>query len=116
MTIQITLSDLQARRAANPGLTLLEALPEKYYLDGHLPGAKHFPHTLVKELAPRVLRDKDQEIVVYCASDTCQNSHIAARALTALGYTNVAVYGGGKKEWTEAGLPVERGGTPAIAA
>lgn len=87
--------------------TLVEALPEKYWSDWHLPGAKHLPHDKVQRLAPSVLPDRNAEIVVYCASATCQNSHIAARVLTQLGYTDVAVYAGGKKEWQEAGLPVE---------
>lgn len=94
--------------------TLVEALPEKYWSDWRLPGAKHLPHDQVKSLAPAVLPDRDAEIVVYCASATCQNSHIAARVLEQMGYRNVAVYGGGKQDWQEAGLPVERGA--AVAA
>lgn len=89
-------------------VTLAEALPEKYYRDGHLPGAKHLPHDQVRQLAPGVLPDRDAGIVVYCASRTCQNSHIAAKILEQLGYTNVAVYAGGKQDWQEAGLALER--------
>jgi rhodanese-related sulfurtransferase len=63
----------------------------------------------VKELAPTVLPDKGAEIVVYCASKTCQNSRIAANRLAQLGYTNVSVYPGGKREWQDAGHPVDRG-------
>jgi rhodanese-related sulfurtransferase len=95
-------------------VTLAEALPEKYWRDWHLPGAKHLPHDQVKQLARGVLPDKDAAIVVYCASSTCQNSHIAAQLLTQLGYTDVAVYAGGKQDWQEAGLPVENG--TAVAA
>jgi rhodanese-related sulfurtransferase len=90
-------------------VTLAEALPEKYWRDWHLPGAKHLPHDLVRQLAPAVLPDKDAEIVVYCAGETCQNSHIAARVLEQLGYTKVSVYVGGKRDWQEAGLPTEKG-------
>jgi rhodanese-related sulfurtransferase len=63
----------------------------------------------VRALAPGLLPDKAAEIVVYCASATCQNSHIAAKVLAQLGYANVAVYAGGKQDWQEAGLPLERG-------
>ncbi len=108
MTKTLTRADLQARLAANPGLVLLEALPEKYFNDGHLPGARHFPHDRARALAGAVVPDKDAEVVVYCASATCQNSHIAARVLEQLGYTDVSVYAGGKQDWSEAGLPVER--------
>ncbi len=88
---------------------LVEALPEQHYLDRHLPGALRLPHDQAAALAPAVLKDKDAEIVVYCANVSCQNSHIAARALTGLGYRNVAVYAEGKQDWIEAGLPVQSG-------
>ena len=104
MTKSITRDALQARLAANPGLVLLEALPEKYFNDGHLPGARHFPHDQARALAGTVVPDKDAEIVVYCASASCQNSHSAARSLAQLGYANVAVYAGGKQDWSDAGL------------
>lgn len=88
--------------------TLVEALPEKYWRDWHLPGALNLPHDQVRQLAPALLPDRSAEIVVYCASSTCQNSHIAARVLEQMGYANVAVYPGGKQDWQEAGLEAER--------
>ena len=114
MSKTVTRADLQARLTANPALILLEALPEKYFNDWHLPRARLMPHDQTRALAPGLAPDKAAEIVVYCASDTCQNSHIAARVLQSIGYTDVAVYAGGKKDWSEAGLPQERGvGVPA---
>lgn len=104
MPRSVTRADLQARIAANPGLVLLEALPEKYFNDWRLPGARHFPHDRARELAAAVVPDKSAEIVVYCASRTCQNSHIAAKVLESLGYENVAVYAGGKEDWKEVAL------------
>ena len=97
----LTRSELQARIAANPELVLLEALPEKYYNDWHLPGARHFPHDQARQLAASVVPDKSAEVVVYCASKTCQNSHIAANVLQQIGYGNVAVFAGGKEDWKE---------------
>ena len=94
-------------QTANPP-TLVEALPEKYWSDWHLPSAKHLPHDQVQRLAPAVLPDRNAEIVVYCASATCQNSHIAVRLLEQRGYTDVSVYAGGKQDWSEAGLAFER--------
>lgn len=95
---------LQRKLAGENPPLLAEALPEKYYLDWHLPRARHLPHDRVRELAARVFPQKAAEIVVYCANRACQNSHIAARVLEQLGYTDVAVYAGGKQEWEEAGL------------
>lgn len=107
MIKQLTRTELQSRIAANPAIILVEALPEKYFRDRHLPGALHLPHDQVRELAANLLPDKQAEIVTYCASATCQNSHIAAKVLTQMGYSNVSVYPGGKQDWIEAGLPVE---------
>jgi rhodanese-related sulfurtransferase len=115
MTALITRSELQELSAAERPL-LVEALPARYFLEGHLSGALHMPHDRVRELAPRLLADKLRPVVVYCASDTCQNSHIAARTLEALGYVNVRVYAGGKKDWVDAGLALELGGSIAAAA
>lgn len=114
MIKQLTLAELQTRRAANRALVLLEALPEKYFRDWHLPGARHLPPERVRELAPALVDNLDAEVVVYCASDTCKNSHVAARELESLGFRNVAVFPGGKKAWSEAGQPVER--TDPVAA
>ena len=98
----LTRNQLQQRLEANPKLVLLEALPEKYFNGWHLPGARHFPHDRARELAATVVPDQASEVVVYCASKTCQNSHIAAKVLESLGYANVAVYAGGKEDWKEA--------------
>ena len=116
MTRTIDRSTLQRRLAeANPPV-LAEALPEKYYEDWHLPTALHLPHDQVRMLAGDRFPQKSAKIVVYCASRTCQNSHIAASILEQMGYTNVAVYPGGKEDWEAAGLPVERGEARAVAA
>ena len=103
----ISRQDLQARIDGKEALVLIEALPESYYLKGHLPGALNLPHDRVRELAPALIPDMAAEVVTYCASATCQNSHIAADTLRAMGYTNVRVYAEGKQDWVEAGLPLE---------
>ena len=94
---------------------IVEALGEGYYVKGHLPGAINIPHDQVRALAPELLPDKSAAIVTYCASATCQNSHIAADTLRAMGYTNVSVYVEGKQDWADAGLPLETG-KPATRA
>jgi rhodanese-related sulfurtransferase len=103
----ITRQELQTR-LSDPSLVLLEALPERYYREGHLPGARLFPVETARELARKVAAKQDTPIVVYCASETCQNSHQVAKLLGDVGYTNVSVYAGGKADWQEAGLPIER--------
>lgn len=106
-TTRITLDELRERINSNPGLVLVEALPEPYYRHSHLPGAINIPHDEVDSLSPEMLPDKAAEIVVYCASGPCRNSGVAAERLSRLGYTNVSDYHEGKAEWMESGLPVE---------
>jgi len=109
MLKQIDREELRRKLAGNIRPVLVEALPEKYWRDWHLPGARHLPHDEVDKLAPGVLPDNAAEIVVYCASRSCRNSHVAALRLEQLGYENVAVYPGGKEDWMDAGFPVDRG-------
>jgi rhodanese-related sulfurtransferase len=86
---------------------VLEALDRKYYDSGHLPTARMLPPAETDRIAA-IVADKDQAVVVYCASATCANSHQAAAQLEKQGYRNVAVYAGGKADWVEAGLRLER--------
>jgi len=104
----ISRDELKNRLESGAPLTLLEALPEKYYRHSHLPGALLFPHDRTRELAAELLAEKDAPIVVYCASATCLNSHQAAQALTKLGYSDVRVYVEGKADWQAAGFALER--------
>lgn len=115
MLRHITRREIERRMTEKSPMTLVEALPEKYYRDGHLPGAVHLPHDQVRQLAPSVLPDKNAFIVVYCANTPCQNSRIAAQSLDSLGYTNVAEYVEGKQDWVESGLPLEKSAAEAAA-
>ena len=109
MAHTITLEELRAKVEAGEELVLLEALPREYYEEAHLPGALNLPLDQLEELAPRLVPDRDAQVVVYCKDEPCPNSELAARRLRRLGYTNVRDYVAGKAEWIAAGLPVERG-------
>ena len=86
---------------------VLEALDRQYYDDGHIPTARLLPLAEI-DRAPAIVADKDQAIVLYCASPTCRNSHQAAAHLERQGYRNVAIYPGGKADWVGAGLRLEK--------
>lgn len=109
----IARNEIQRLLQTKASITLVEALPEKYYREGHLPGAVHLPHDQVRERATQLLPDKNAFIVTYCANTPCQNSAIAAKTLEALGYTNVHEYVEGKQDWVDAGLPLETSETKA---
>lgn len=96
--------ELKQRLDTEHDLVILEALPENYYRSGHIPGALLLTPHHVDALADRLIPYKDSPVVVYCASDACDNSHVAATRLEKLGYLDVTVYAGGKKDWQELGF------------
>lgn len=104
----ITRSEIQQHLDSARPITLVEALPERYYDDGHLPGAVNINHDEVATKAARLLPDKDALIVVYCSNSACNNSTVASGKLTQLGYRNVRKYSEGKQDWADAGLPLEK--------
>lgn len=113
MTTQLTLSQLQSRLAAQPAPILVDALGERYFAAEHIPGAINLPHTVSDDALRAALPDRNAEVITYCANPACQNSHVLAHRLRTLGYRNVAVFPGGKKEWTEAGLALTAAPVPA---
>ena len=108
MTATITRTDLQAALDAGT-VTVVDALPESYYAQAHLPGAVNLVLDDVAGSAARLLPDKDAAVVTYCSNTACANSGQVADALTRLGYTNVRKYAKGIQDWSEAGLPIESG-------
>ena len=96
---------------AEEPIVLVEALGPAFFADAHLPGAVNLPPASVDRLAEAAIPDRDAHIVVYC-SRACEMSLDTARRLQALGYTRVEHYAGGKEDWVEAGLPVDRGRDP----
>ena len=87
-------------------VTLVDAQGPGWFEKEHLPGAIRGrlddPEATIAELG-----GTDTEIVVYCSSDTCQGSALAATMLEGRGYTNVSRYAAGKADWMDAGLPIE---------
>ena len=112
----VSREELRALLSSPNRPVLVEALPEKYYVTQHLPGALHLPHDQVDARAASVLPDKTAQIVVYCANAQCRNSYVAAQRLALLGYRGVSVYAGGKQDWEAAGLAFETGSAQVLAA
>jgi rhodanese-related sulfurtransferase len=102
-TREIDVSELERRLAAPQPPIVAEILPPESFASGHLPGAINLPLQGFASAAAALLPDKSSEIVVYCSGPTCQNSHLAERQLTSLGYQRVRVFSGGKAAWKAAG-------------
>ena len=104
---------LKVRRLVEQGATIvLDVRWPEIYDQGHIPGALNFPlDDLVDDLEEhsKALLSRispDDEILVYCASVTCHDSHTFATRLVEMGFTHVAVYAGGFSEWEEMGFDV----------
>lgn len=88
---------------------LVDALSPISFAMSHLPGAINLTPGWVDDRARRRIPDLDTEVVVYCESSTCDSSVTVANRLIELGYRNVRHYSDGKRDWTDAGLPLEGG-------
>lgn len=74
------------------GIVILDVREEDEYLDGHIKNAIQLSYTKINEEAANILKDKNQEILVYCRSG--RRSYIGANYLDRLGYTNIKDFGG----------------------
>jgi rhodanese-related sulfurtransferase len=108
---EITREELWQRIESGDEFVLVDALAPMSFAHSHLPGAINLPPEWVDERGPRRIPGLDTEVVVYCATSTCDSSVIVGNRLVELGYRNVSHYAGGKRDWIEAGLPVEGGVT-----
>ena len=75
---------------------------------GHVPAAISLPREdfeiFYAKLKEQLEQNKSQPIVIYCSSESCEDSQMVKNALKQLGYSNVALFKGGWTEWDNAGL------------
>jgi len=103
----ITKETLQDWMKRPDDLVVVDVLGKASYNRAHIKGAINIPLTDLDRQAGQLL-DKDQRVVVYCASYQCHASTEAAKTLMALGFKDVHDYKGGIAEWAKAGLPTEK--------
>lgn len=88
----ITPADAKARLKAGEDITLLDVRTAHEYESGHITGSILLPLDELETRAPKLLKDKDAVIFVYCRSG--RRSKIAAEMLAGMGYTQVYDLGG----------------------
>jgi rhodanese-related sulfurtransferase len=111
----VTADELRRKLEDGESFVLVDALAPMVYAHSHLPGAINLPSANVDpHRVARRIPDRSTEIVVYCSSEDCEDSRVTAAKLLQLGYTNVKHYAGGKDEWRDLGLPLERAGKPYV--
>lgn len=104
--------------ASSSGVTVIQAVQKinrekalvvdvcsaQEFAAGHVPGAKHVPLDQLKDQLPQLARDKNQPLILVCASGMRSRSAVAVAKK--LGYTQPLSLTGGLKAWREASQPV----------
>ena len=103
----ITRNAIQEHLKNNDDIFLIEALPERYYNDMHLPKAIQINFDEMDDKIQQLPKNTQTKIIVYCSNLACANSGKAVIKLEQMGYNNVYKYAEGKQDWIEAHLPTE---------
>ncbi len=80
---------------------------------GTIPGSVNIPFDYLPEdletyFDTALTVPKDTKLITYCSGEECDLSLHLARNLQAFGYTNLAIFFGGWREWENFGLEIER--------
>lgn len=91
-------------RQDNPNAKVINVLPKDSFTKESINGSKNVPFKDNADFAAQIesiTGGKDKPVTLYCASSECSTSSDAATALETAGFSKVAIYEGGMKEWTE---------------
>ena len=89
-------------------ILFVDARAEEYYSEGHIPNSICHDNidTLFLKLERKIFFD--DAFVVYCSDDHCGSSEELAISLQENGYSNIYVFKGGWKQWSESDLPFSK--------
>jgi adenylyltransferase/sulfurtransferase len=99
---EVSVQEVNEKLNPANGFTLLDVREGDEWEQGHLDQALFLPRGFLEVRADKMLADKNQPVVVYCAGGT--RSALAAKTLQDLGYTNVYSMRGGFNEWKNNGF------------
>jgi len=97
----ISPEQLKGAKQKRDDLLFINTLPEKYFDDTKIDGAINIPQDQ-EDFAEKVQQhanDKQQPVIVYCASESCDSSHKAAEKLERAGFNSVYDLEVGAKGW-----------------
>jgi len=105
------LSAEETYRVLREGRALfIDARYKKEFDTSHIPGSINISANLPRDAMMEVLEPipKDELIVIYCSSASCQSARRLAGLMTYLGYERVHVFLAGYTTWLQKGYPVEK--------
>ncbi|MEW6536619.1 MAG: rhodanese-like domain-containing protein [Candidatus Auribacterota bacterium] len=94
----ITYEQFMCIRDCGEDYKLLDVLSEESYGQGHIKNSISFPVSDINGETAKQKLNKDDNIIVYCASQYCSASTRAAKKLSELGY-KVLDFKGGLEEF-----------------
>ena len=89
---RISMEEAMAAMESERDFLILDVRTPEEFAAGHIPGAINIANETIGSEAIPELPDLDQLILVYCRSGN--RSKQASEKLAALGYTNIAEFGG----------------------
>ena len=97
-----------AKKLFFDNILFVDARAEEYYNEGHIPNSICYDNidTLFLKLEEKIFFD--DAFVVYCSDDDCGSSEELALTLQENGYSNIYVFKGGWKKWSDTGLPFNK--------
>src|SRR3989475_12611723 len=100
---EVSVQEVLDKLNPDNGFTLLDVREGDEWEQGHLDKAVFLPRGFLEVKADKMLPDRSQPIVIYCAGGV--RSALAAKTLQDLGYTDVYSMRGGFTEWKNNGMP-----------
>ena len=100
----ITREELKARLDRDDDFKLVMVLGEWHFRAKHITGSINLSSP---SQASELGLSKNEDIVVYCSSESCPASGFAYGLMLKKGYTNVRRYVGGISDWEHANYPME---------
>lgn len=87
MYIKINMQTAKSMLDVDPNIIVIDVRTQEEYEGGHIPGSILIPYEEIPAKAPRMIRNRDAKIFVYCSSGF--RSKISSLSLLKLGYANV---------------------------
>jgi len=105
--VSITKTELQNKLNSNKNFYFWNVLTDDNFKGELIPGSTWVPLDRIDRKIKDSNISENDEIVVYCGSESCPQSTKAAEKLKDLGFNKVYDFEGGIKEWQESGNNIE---------
>jgi|SRR3989344_681928 len=104
----ITLEELRKLLQSDEDFVLVNPLNRENFEEGYISKSIHISvHSGdFEEKVKTIIPNKKRKIIVYCRHSKCETSDEAYEKLIRMDYSNVYIYGGGLKEWSDSDYPL----------